>query len=211
MRKLTTSVVTGLAGAAMVATAMQQPASAAPVAHDGATAGQAKAAAHRPDNRLGPATKKQLALRQAAVREGRGRQGHAQRRRRRQARQRQVRRGRRRPKQDEIFTILAEFGTQSAGKYGTAPGPLHNEIPEPDRAKDNSTTWTADYNKAYYETLFNGSGESMKSYYEALSNGQYSVTNEVQDWVQGALQRVLLRRQRHRGLRRHVGVHRGRR
>ena len=66
MRKLTTSVVTGLAGAAMVATAMQQPASAAPVAHDGATAGQAKAAAHRPDNRLGPATKKQLALRKAA-------------------------------------------------------------------------------------------------------------------------------------------------
>ena len=183
MRKLTTSVVTGLAGAAMVATAMQQPASAAPVAHDGATAGQAKAAAHRPDNRLGPATKKQLALRQAAfekVAAGKATPNSDG----------VVKLGSDKfaevtaPKQDEIFTILAEFGTQSAGKYGTAPGPLHNEIPEPDRTKDNSTTWTADYNKAYYENLFNGSGESMKSYYEALSNGQYSVTNEVQDWVQ---------------------------
>jgi immune inhibitor A len=183
VRKLTTSVVTGLAGAAMVAAAMQQPASAAPVANDGATAGQAKAASHRPDNRLGPATKKQLALRKAAfekvvagkatpnadgvVKLGNDKFAEVA-----------------TPKQDEIFTILAEFGTQSAGKYGTAPGPLHNEIPEPDRKIDNSTTWTADYNKAYYENLFNGSGESMKSYYEALSNGQYSVTNEVQDWVQ---------------------------
>jgi immune inhibitor A len=183
VRKLTTSVVTGLAGAAMVAAAMQQPASAAPVANDGATAGQAKAAAHRPDNRLGPATKKQLALRQAAfekvaagkatpnadgvVKLGRDKFAEVE-----------------TAKQDEIFTILAEFGEQSAGKYGTEPGPKHNEIPEPDRSKDNSTTWTADYNKAYYENLFNGSGESMKSFYEALSNGKYSVTNEVQDWVQ---------------------------
>ena len=182
MRKLTTSVVTGLAGAAMVATAMQQPASAAPVAHDGATAGQAKAAPHRPDNRLGKATKKQLALRKAAfekvvageatpnadgvVKLGRNKFAEVT-----------------APKQDEIFTILAEFGTQSAGKYGTAPGPLHNQIPEPDRDEDNSTTWTADYDKAYYENLFNGSGESMKTYYEALSNGKYSVTNAVQDWV----------------------------
>ncbi|HET9945824.1 MAG TPA: immune inhibitor A domain-containing protein [Actinomycetes bacterium] len=182
MRKLTTSVVTGLAGVAVAAAVIQQPAVAAPVQDDGATAGQAKAAAHRPDNRPGPATKKQLALREAAVQKvaageatpnadgvvklGPGKFAEVE-----------------TTDQDEIFTILAEFGTQSVGKYGTAPGPLHNEIPKPDRTKDNSTTWTADYNKAYYENLFNGSGESMKSYYEALSNGQYSVTNEVSDWV----------------------------
>ena len=182
MRKLTTSVVTGLAGAAMVATAMQQPAAAAPVADDGATAGQAKAAAHRPDNRLGPATKKQLALRQAAfekVAAGKATPDSDG----------VVKLGRDKfaevtaPEQDEIFTILAEFGDQSVAKYGTAPGPAHNEIPRPDRAVDNSTTWAADYNRDYYLNLFNGPGESMKSYYEALSNAQYSVTNEVSDWV----------------------------
>jgi immune inhibitor A len=183
VRKLTTSVVTGLAGVAVVAAAMQQPASAAPVSHDGATAGQAKAAANRPDNRPGPVTKKQLALRQAAVQKvasgdatpnadgvvklGPGKFAEVE-----------------TTKSDKIFTILAEFGTQSVNKYGTAPGPLHNEIEQPDRTKDNSTTWAPDYDKAYYENLFNGSGESMKTYYEALSNGQYSVTNTVSDWVQ---------------------------
>ena len=182
MRKLTTSVVTGLAGVAVAAAAIQQPAVAAPVQDDGATAGQAKAAAHRPDNRLGPATKKQLALRKAAVQK--------------------VASGEATPNSDgvvqlgadkfaevettdsdKIWTLLAEFGTQSVSKYGTAPGPLHNEIPKPDRSKDNSTTWTADYNTAYYNNLFNGSGESMKTFYEALSNGKYSVTNTVEDWV----------------------------
>ncbi|WP_231635125.1 immune inhibitor A domain-containing protein [Luteipulveratus halotolerans] len=87
-------------------------------------------------------------------------------------------------KSDKIFTILAEFGDQSVKKYGSAPGPRHNQIPQPDRTTDNSTTWTADYSKGYYENLFNGSGDSMKDYYEKLSNGQYSVTNTVEDWVQ---------------------------
>ena len=183
MRKLTTSVVTGLAGVAVAAAAIQQPAVAAPVQHDGATAGQAKAAAHRPDNRPGPVTKKQLALREAAVQK--------------------VAAGKATPnadgvvklgddkfaevettKQDEIFTILAEFGTRAPASTAPRRARCTTRSREPDRTKDNSTTWTADYNKAYYENLFNGSGESMKSYYEALSNGQYSVTNEVQDWVQ---------------------------
>jgi len=183
VRKLTTSVVTGLAGVAVAAAVIQQPAVAAPVQDDGATAGQARAAAHRPDNRLGPATKKQLALREAAVQKvaageatpdadgvvklGDGKFAEVE-----------------TTKSDKIFTILAEFGTQSVNKYGTAPGPLHNEIAQPDRSVDNSTTWTKDYDKAYYENLFNGSGESMKTFYEALSNGQYSVTNTVSDWVQ---------------------------
>jgi len=183
VRKLTTSVVTGLAGVAVAAAVIQQPAVAAPVQDDGATAGQARAAAHRPDNRLGPATKKQLALREAAVQKvaageatpdadgvvklGDGKFAEVE-----------------TTKSDKIFTILAEFGTQSVNKYGTAPGPLHNQIAQPDRSVDNSTTWTKDYDKAYYENFFNGSGESMKTFYEALSNGQYSVTNTVSDWVQ---------------------------
>ena len=143
MRKLTSSVVTGLAGAAMVAAAMQQPAAAAPVRNDGATAGAAKAAPHRPDNRPGPVTKKQLALRQAAVQKvaageatpnadgvvklGKGKFAEVE-----------------TTDQDKIFTILAEFGDEGLGKYGTTPGPLHNEITQPDRKNDNSTTWAPD-------------------------------------------------------------------
>jgi immune inhibitor A len=86
-------------------------------------------------------------------------------------------------RQDKIFTILSEFGDQSSGRYGTVPGPSHNEIPEPDRATDNSTAWAPDFDRAYYEEHFNGDGESMRTYYEALSNGRYSVTNTVTDWV----------------------------
>lgn len=84
---------------------------------------------------------------------------------------------------DKIWTILSEFGTQGSKKLGLTPGPLHNEIPKPDRTKDNSTTWEADYGKAYYDDVFNGPGESMKTFYEAQSNGGYSVDVTTEDWV----------------------------
>ena len=56
---------------------------------------------------------------------------------------------------DQIFVILAEFGNERHPDYpdkDTDPdtpgpsrfdGPLHNEIPEPNRAVDNSTVWQA--------------------------------------------------------------------
>jgi immune inhibitor A len=184
MRKLTTPALVGVAGLALTAAVLQQPADAG-VAKDGATQASAEATTHRPDNRPGPQTKQWIEKRKAALE--------------------LVARGKARidekgnvtvdaatnkvvevafEKTDKIFTILAEFGTQSLGKYGTAPGPLHNEIPKPDRTVDNSTTWAADYNTAHYEELFNGSGESMKTFYEKLSSGKYSVTNTVSDWVQ---------------------------
>ncbi len=87
-------------------------------------------------------------------------------------------------KTDKIFTVLSEFGTEGSGRLGRAPGPLHGDIPEPDRDVDNSTTWAPEYDTAYYDELFNGSGESMKSYYEALSGGAYSVDVTTTDWVQ---------------------------
>jgi immune inhibitor A len=85
---------------------------------------------------------------------------------------------------DRIWTILSEFGTQGSKKLGLTPGPLHDEIPQPDRTKDNSTTWEPSYDKAYYNTLFNGSGESMRNFYEAQSSGLYSVDVTTEDWVQ---------------------------
>ena len=84
---------------------------------------------------------------------------------------------------DKIWTVLSEFGTQGSKKLGLTPGPLHNAIPAPDRTKDNSTTHEEDYSQAYYDELFNGSGESMKNFYEAQSNGAYSVDVTTEDWV----------------------------
>lgn len=86
-------------------------------------------------------------------------------------------------KQDTVFTILAEFGNQGSGKYGTTPGPLHNQIPQPDRTKDNSTYWVPDFSKQHYEEMFNGDGDSFKDYYLKQSGGRYTAINTVSDWV----------------------------
>ncbi|MEU0453093.1 immune inhibitor A domain-containing protein [Streptomyces sp. NPDC006129] len=91
-----------------------------------------------------------------------------------------------REKTDKIFTILVEFGDQIDSRYGGTPGPLHNQIPKPDRKKDNSTAWRADYDRTYFEDLYFGTGkntESVKKYYEKQSSGRYSVEGEVSDWV----------------------------
>ncbi|WP_055527112.1 immune inhibitor A domain-containing protein [Streptomyces graminilatus] len=92
----------------------------------------------------------------------------------------------RRERTDKIFTILVEFGDQVDSRYGGTPGPLHNTIAKPDRAKDNSTAWQADYNTKHFKELYFGTGngvESMKKYYEKQSSGRYSVAGTVSDWV----------------------------
>ncbi|MFJ5993556.1 immune inhibitor A domain-containing protein [Streptomyces sp. NPDC092370] len=91
-----------------------------------------------------------------------------------------------REKTDKIFTILVEFGDKVDSRYGGTPGPLHNAIPKPDRKKDNSTAWRADYDRDYFQDLYFGSGkgvDSVKTYYEKQSSGRYSVDGEVSDWV----------------------------
>ena len=100
---------------------------------------------------------------------------------------------------DQVFVILAEFGNQrdpdtpdrdtDAGIPGPIryDGPLHNQIPQPDRTVDNSTIWQPDYNREHYQEMYFGEGpdvESLKTYYEAQSSGRYSVTGAVSDWVQ---------------------------
>jgi immune inhibitor A len=183
-RKRTSFAIAGAAGAALVlAAALQWPAGAAS-SPNGTTQALPEVAAHRPDNRPGPLTKQWIEKRKAALAK--------------------VASGKARvdangnvtvdaasnnvvevafEKTDKIFTILAEFGTQSAGRYGTVPGPAHNQIIEPDRSVDNSTVWASDFSQAHFNELFNGSGESMKTFYEQLSSGEYSVTNVVTDWV----------------------------
>jgi immune inhibitor A len=87
-------------------------------------------------------------------------------------------------KQANVWTVLSEFGDESSGRYGTGAGPLHNQIAAPDRAKDNTTQWTADFDVAHYDQMFNGAGESFKNYYLDQSNGQYEPTVTTEDWVQ---------------------------
>ena len=82
-----------------------------------------------------------------------------------------------------LFTILSEFGDQASGKLGSTPGPLHNEIPEPDRAVNNSTHWMKDFTPQSYEDLFFGAGESFADFYTKQSAGAYTVAGEVSDWV----------------------------
>jgi immune inhibitor A len=88
--------------------------------------------------------------------------------------------------EDQILTLLGEFGDQSfPGRGDGTPGPLHNEIPEPDRSVDNTTIWAPDFSKDYYEHLLYDKGQvpSMANWYLAQSSGRYSVNGYVGDWV----------------------------
>ena len=62
----------------------------------------------------------------------------------------------------------------------TFDGPLHNQIPAPDRSVDNSTLWQPDYNRAHYEDMY---FNRMAEYYERQSSGRYSVDGDVTEWV----------------------------
>jgi immune inhibitor A len=96
---------------------------------------------------------------------------------------------------DKIFVVLVEFGDerypnpifadtnangQPASNAQRFDGPLHNEIPQPDRKVDNTTLWQPDYNKAHYEDMY---FNRMAKYYETQSSGRYSVEGAVTDWV----------------------------
>ena len=72
---------------------------------------------------------------------------------------------------------------------GGKAGPLHNQIAAPDRVwdgsatDDNSTSWSADFNKAHYQDMMFGSGESFKDFYLKQSNGRFLTKGDVSDWV----------------------------
>lgn len=187
MKKVTSSVLAGTLTAALAAT-FAQPAGAAMRADAPSQAdGQATAAKHRPDNRPGPLTERQDKLRAAAVEalaEGRATKKAAA----GGGSTVKLASGKTveffdNKKQANVLSILSEFGDTVVGKYGGTAGPVHNDIPKPDRSMDNSTAWEPDFNQAYYENLFNGPGESFKSFYQQISGGRYTATGTVEDWV----------------------------
>jgi immune inhibitor A len=97
--------------------------------------------------------------------------------------------------EDQILTLLGEFGpTPATHNHGTAgdinhggdPGPLHNQIPEPNRLQDNSTIWVSDFSREHYDTLLHDKNTypSMANFYLEQSSGSYSVDGYVSEWVQ---------------------------
>jgi immune inhibitor A len=92
-------------------------------------------------------------------------------------------------REEDILTILTDFGTQTMTGFDTTPGPVHNQIPAPDRnwdgnsTDDNSTNWTADFNRDHYLGMMFGEGESFKDFYLKLSNGRFLAKGDVSDWV----------------------------
>jgi immune inhibitor A len=96
--------------------------------------------------------------------------------------------------EDSILTVLGQFGTAHAtdhpashGDHGGTPGPLHNEIPKPDRKIDNATIWHPDFSEAYYAKLLFSDKKgavSMRNYYIEQSSGRYAVNGVVSPWVQ---------------------------
>ena len=95
---------------------------------------------------------------------------------------------------DKIFVVLVEFGNERypnalfqdtvngrpASNAQRFDGPLHNEIPQPDRKVDNSTLWKPDFSKAHFEDMY---FNRMAKYYETQSSGRYSVEGSVTEWA----------------------------
>ena len=183
---MTPRTIVALTGAAAVACtlAISAPASAQPSDDAPSSTG----AAHRSDNRPGPKTAEQTAKREKAL--ALLKNGKAQLKAQTGGGATVALSPRKGDvvefpvdKTDKIFTVLAEFGDAGSGRLGTTPGPLHNWIPEPDPAVNNSSYWVEDFNTAHYEEMFNGSGESFADYYTKLSSGKYTAINTVSDWV----------------------------
>jgi immune inhibitor A len=92
--------------------------------------------------------------------------------------------------EDSIWTVIAEFGPNDHPApilFSGIPGPLHNEIPEPDRSVDNTTIWAPDFNESYYENLLFSEAPgavSMRNFYIEESSNRYTVNGDVTNWVQ---------------------------
>ncbi|MCQ2001148.1 immune inhibitor A domain-containing protein [Arthrobacter zhaoxinii] len=86
---------------------------------------------------------------------------------------------------DQILSFLIDFGDQVDPRFPAAPaGPQHNEIPQPNRATDNSTYWEPEFDRQHYlDMFFDPQEESLKTLYEEMSSGRYTVDGDVSDWV----------------------------
>ncbi len=92
--------------------------------------------------------------------------------------------------EDKIWTVLGDFGPADHPApilFSGVPGPVHNQIPAPDRAVDNTTIWTSDFSPGHYKNmLFSESpgAVSMRNFYIQESSNRYTVSGDVSNWVQ---------------------------
>src|SRR5512138_2758913 len=89
--------------------------------------------------------------------------------------------------EDSIWTILAEFGNTIHPVTQGDPGPIHNQIPQPDRSVDNTTIWASNFSKPYFENMLFSEAPgavSMRNFYIEQSSNRYAVNGQVSDWVQ---------------------------
>ena len=194
MKKWSWRVASGVAVSALAFGALQAPAQAAPPAND-----PDAAAASQPDNLPNPFAEQAAAQRADAV--DKLLKGQATLEMRGGQRVIKVAKNPADPnskdkfvlydvnREEDIFTILTDFGTQTRAGQSTAPGPVHNQIPAPDRVwdgnatDDNSTYWVKDFNQAHYQDLMFGSGESFKDFYLKQSGGRFLAKGDVSNWV----------------------------
>ncbi len=92
-------------------------------------------------------------------------------------------------REEDIFTILTDFGTQTKRRPVGAAGPVHNQIAAPDRVwdksatDDNSTYWVPDFNRDHSVDMMFGAGDSFRDFYLKQSNGRFLAKGDVSDWV----------------------------
>ncbi len=198
MNKRQWSAVSGLAVGALVAAALASPMQAQAAPRRPAPIGSDPAAtqASRPDNLPNPQADAAAALRADAVKQLVN--GEASTKTIKGNRVIEVKSENGKSKyvdypvnrEEDIFTILVEFGDQITSAAPAArPGPLHNQIPAPDRnwdgnaTDDNSTYWVPDFNRTHFQDLMFGGGESFKNFYTKQSNGRFLAKGDVSDWV----------------------------
>jgi immune inhibitor A len=198
------SAVSGLAVGALVVTGLTAPlqAQATPVAKAPVSGDPAAAQASRPDNLPNPLAEAQAAQRKDAVSKlltgeastrtingnrvievkSKGKDKHGK-----PAKSKYVNYPVNR--EEDIFTILTDFGDKTLQPQGGAAGPVHNQIASPDRTwdgsktDDNSTYWTKDFNRQHYLDMMFGTGESFRDFYLKQSNGRFLAKGDVSDWV----------------------------
>jgi len=90
----------------------------------------------------------------------------------------------------QLLTFLVQFGDQNPNPTfpDNTAGPAHNQIPQPNRANDNSTYWLPDFTRQHFKDMFfNGladqNGESFRSVYQEMSSGRFDLEGDVSDWV----------------------------
>ncbi|WP_018352252.1 immune inhibitor A domain-containing protein [Longispora albida] len=189
-RVLVAGLATGLLAAGLTSAVQASPGKDAPAAPPAADKDAHRN--HRPDELMTPQMRQERADKQEAL--NRVFAGEASVQQRGTSKGVQLANGRwvqwGTPEKAQLLTFLAEFGDQTM--HGGTPGPLHNQIPEPDRVwdgnatDDNSTAWTKDASRDYFQQKMYakaGTGDSITDFYLRQSGGRYTVEGEVLDWV----------------------------